>query len=441
MLSSTPVTAGIASTTAVETSPLVPPAAMWQNRPMATRRIRNRPLKEKHLLPQWLADARAGRPDAAAFCRHAEHCGGCDLQEHPYDEQLAIKGALWRRVIEHFDADAWLGGIEPTIIPSPKQTRYRQRMDYTVAFGKCGLRQAGDWRTLIDLQECHLLPERGFAAMRRAVELGDEFGLKHYNFITQKGFWRYCSLRCTSLDQVMLCLTTAHRDHARGVERTAQALLDEGLVDSVHWLVNESKSDRAGGEPETHWGQEFIEERILDKIFPIGPASFFQANQAVTEQAYARLRDWLRATSPRCGLDLYAGIGTIASLLADCCQRVIAVENDPANLALFRQACDRNGIANVELVASGVEEWLLAGDLPDIDALVINPPRIGLRERGSHVVRDLGAGRLGYMSCNPLSLVRDLDILRQAYEIVSVNIFDMFPQTRHFETVVLLERR
>ena len=172
--------------------------------------------------------------------------------------------------------------------------------------------------------------------------------------------------------------------------------------------------------------------------FELGPNSFFQANPAIAEQAYSEMRDWLQGSEY--GLDLYTGTGTIACLLSQVCRKVEAVELDPANIELAEQNIERNDITNVALHKADVSAWV-ADFNGDIDAMVLNPPRAGVGQAVCETVLRLAPQRLAYMSCNPLSLLRDWQVLRRHYEIASITVYDMFPQTRHFETVICCQRR
>ena len=154
------------------------------------------------------------------------------------------------------------------------------------------------------------------------------------------------------------------------------------------------------------------------------------------------MRDWIGQR--HYGLDLYTGTATIACLLSQCCDQVDAVEMDPANVALAQQNITRNDISNVTIHAADVTKWVadrLDQLVGKVDAMVLNPPRAGVGEKTCQTVLEVAPERLAYMSCNPLSLFRDWQVLHQAYEIVTITVYDMFPQTRHFETVVCFQRR
>ncbi len=410
-------------------------------------------------------------------CRHFGVCGGCEYQHVPYARQTAAKVAVFRDLAARHGVDGLLPLNELPIVASPQEFGYRQRMDYVFAFGKAGLRERGSHKFVVALEECPLLGERGFAAFRRASELAQELGLESYNYLRNDGYLRYLVVRqCRESTgaQVMLSLVTKSRAHEQAIETIAQALLNEGLAQSVHWLLQETISDVSFGDPLRHWGEECIVETYAGKQFRIGPNTFFQANPAVAEQAYARIAQFAAEVSAQKGggiqaVDAYSGTGVIAQLIAPGCGNVAAVENVPDNVRLARENLQHNGIANVTLYEEDAGQFLAAGSVrPEL--LVVNPPRTGLGPKAVAALRKVAAPYLAYMSCNPATLMEDLqgllglsDELPAApaepfddhkparprppkepgavYRATFVQLYDMFPQTRHWETLVLFQRQ
>jgi 23S rRNA (uracil1939-C5)-methyltransferase len=194
-------------------------------------------------------------------------------------------------------------------------------------------------------------------------------------------------------------------------------------------------------------GNPFIIEEMNGLPLAIGPNVFFQSNPAVAEKAYAAIR----AFAPACAetLDMYSGVGSIAATLAHAdgagdARRVTAVENIPENVALAETNFRNNGIATIDLVQDDSSRYLaaLAADpgRPRPGMVVVNPPRPGVEGDGMRAIGELAPERLAYLSCNPFTLLRNLADILDKYRVRSLELYDMFPQTRHFESLALLEK-
>lgn len=417
----------------------------------------------------------------APVCRHFGVCGGCEYQHVPYARQTAAKVNAFRALAARHNLTDYLPLTDLHITGSPQEFGYRQRMDYVFAFGKAGLRERGSHKFVVELEECPLLGERGFAAYKRAVELARAGGLEPYNYLRNEGYLRYLVVRRareSSGGAVMLSLVTKSREHETEVGQIAQTLLAEGLTQSVHWLLQDTLSDVSFGDPLRHWGAEHITEIYAGKTFRIGPNTFFQANPAVAEEAYLRIAAFAAEVRALTGgdmlaVDAYSGTGVIAQLIAAGCGHVAAVENVPDNVAIARENLRCNQVPNVTLHEEDAGAFLAAAtERPDL--LVVNPPRTGLGPKAVRALRKVGAPYLAYMSCNPATLMEDLggllgltdepatpegadapllplDVHKPArpkdkeapgafYRVSSTQLYDMFPQTRHWETLVLLQR-
>lgn len=397
-------------------------------------------LKPKAILKQHFTEFFTDMPERPALCPHFAECGGCEYQNYPYASQIAAKKAVWERLVSAAGLD-----LPPAeIVESPKEFGYRQRMDYVFAFGAAGLRKRGSHRRIVDLQECPLLGERGFAAFRRAKELALAAGLTYHDYLRHDGFLRYFVVRQTRTGGLMLSLVTYSRGFAENIEQIAETLLREKLATCVYWLVNDTLSDLSFGTVERFWGEEQIREMYLGKTFLIGANTFAQANPDVAEQAYQRIVNANKGEKNVC--DAYSGTGAIGELLAPHCEKITAVENVPDNVALAQIHAQINHATNIESVLADAQEFLIntareTASAGRFSAIVVNPPRSGIGEKAANALVTIGAPKLTYMSCNPQTLLQDLQILLPAYAPQSVTLFDMFPQTHHWETLCIMRRR
>ncbi|MBS1262660.1 MAG: 23S rRNA (uracil-C(5))-methyltransferase RlmCD [Calditrichaeota bacterium] len=360
--------------------------------------------------------------DTTPRCPHFGDCGGCAMQDVPYEAQVRAKAETVSRML----------GRDVEITPSPDPYGYRHRMDYVVAFGKLGLRMRGRGDQVVDLHECHLVRPRVSALLPMVHAWLDEFGIRGFNLVTKRGDLRYITFRhAFSSDQLMAILVTASRDTA--VEPLAQRLADH--VDSVVWSVQPRVGDDSHGDVQRIRGHATLEQRIGRSTFEISPDCFFQNNLLLVDELYAAAAGHIRGRT----LDLFCGTGTIGIHAAERAQHVTGVDVSEANIELARRNAERNRAGNVEFVTDKVNHFLAFYDGPVPDTVVLDPPRSGLAPKLIRKLNRLAAPRIVYVSCNPNTFALDIDALER-YELRELRGFDMFPQTPHVELVSLLTR-
>lgn len=365
-------------------------------------------------------------------CAHFGVCGGCAWQHIDYAAQRQLKLDQIRERLSALD----LCPEEESLClePSPPYA-YRNRMDFIWWHdGRFGLRERGKWFSVVDLHECRLLPEEvmhtALEVNRRARALGLPFrDAKH-----QTPGLRYLVVRRGIFTgDLMVNFVSDPMD--------LPASLWEGLegVTSVYQLVNDNlENDLSDGIPARLWGNPSYQERILDRIFEVGPRSFFQPNPAVAEKMAAYVRDRVNHRERRGGLlDLYCGIGLFSVCLADLFDHVTGVENNPE--AVHWARINAAGLP-ISFVAEDAETWL-ARPRREFDTLLVDPPRTGLPPRVIQAVLGQLFPNIVYVSCNPGRGLEDIAALAPHYRLHSARLFDQFPQTPHVELIAFLVRR
>ncbi len=219
-----------------------------------------------------------------------------------------------------------------------------------------------------------------------------------------------------------------------------KALIDRNIVGMVQNINNRRTNAIFGDTTRTLWGQDFLTDRLGDLEFQLSLTSFFQVNPFQTVKLYDTLKEWvLRKPGPV--IDAYCGNGGISLWLAKAGIGVTGVEESAASVADAKQSARRNNLPNCRFVQGPLEQFL---DNPEAagtaQTLIVDPPRKGCSEQVVNALNSLGLDRLIYVSCNPATLARDLARL-SGYAIQEIKVVDMFPQTAHVETAVLLERR
>ncbi len=396
-------------------------------------------LKPKQMLRNLLDLQMQDAPRVAPKCKHFGECGGCEFQNIEYQSQAEAKRRVLIELLTKNELNPLIPAETIALTPSPISFGYRQRMDYVFAFEKAGLRKRNSHKWVIDLEECPLLGDKPFRAFKRARELADERELISYNYLRHEGYLRYFVIRRTRRGEILVSLVTKSGEFAADIDYIARTLLSEGLATSVHWLLQESISEVSFGESIQHWGSEYITEDYLNKSFYIAPNTFFQANPDVAEKAYSQICRHVRESKAEFIIDTYSGTGIIAQLISSEATEIIAVENVAENIEIARANLINNNIGNVKLIEEDAFKYLNSLDRTP-EHIIVNPPRVGLGEKACSELLRIAPEVISYMSCNPLTLVTDLKQLAATYKVTECTVYDMFPQTRHWETLVLLKK-
>ncbi len=380
-----------------------------------------------------------------ARCPYFGLCGGCSLQDIVYEDQLIIKRDYLKKIF----------GEEVVVVGAPKQFNYRNRMDFVFSDGKLGLRKKGDFRTVIDLDSCSLIPEQYISLFGDVKGLIKEFNIQSYDLESHEGFLRYVTFRyAPNNGEVMVFFSTkkprssVENDEFVSFLRTVH----EGLgVDSVYWQINDSLTDTAimPHGAELILGKKTIIERIGGLDFEISPWSFFQNNSLVSEEVFDRLKSWVQGET----IDCCCGVGTIGLFVADKAKNVTGIDEVPQSIDLANKNKKINGVENAVFFADDMKNLENYSPL-EIDTMIIDPPRAGLNKKTIKKILRLSPGRIIYMSCNAKTQKKDIDLFKgldeslfedvegvEFYDLVELVGFDMFPQTKHLETLAVLERR
>ncbi|MBI3318238.1 MAG: 23S rRNA (uracil(1939)-C(5))-methyltransferase RlmD [Candidatus Omnitrophica bacterium] len=408
-------------------------------------------VRPPHLEAKLLRVERASSQRIIPRCEHFGPCGGCDLQHLAYEHQVLWKTQTLSRTLKEEGGMNALPEIRVVSMEEP--WAYRSKMEFS--FGQeggrvtLGLHQRGSFQRIVDIRACHIAPPNISELLAVIKEAANRFGLPSYDPKSHQGFWRYAVVR-TSFDRgdLMLLLVTNE-----GPPEPLEALAEEiprrvPSLKSFYWGISTKVSDVASPSRMVFLGgSEVLEDRVGEIRFQIRPTNFVQPNLGLTGPIYQAIAEEAQLTGREAVYDLYCGIGLIALSLARGAKAVYGVESDPENVSFAQRNAALNGIANAAFLCGKVEDLLKGRTLfkagPRPDAIVVDPPRAGLHADVYAPLLDSQAPVLMYLSCNPLSLARDLKVLLQrdpAYRVGSVRLFDFFPHTTHMETLVTLRR-
>ncbi len=388
-----------------------------------------------------------------APCQHFGTCGGCTFQDLHYNEQLKYKANYLKEVLrEYFAPNFRYLEIDP-VLPSPSQYYYRNKMEFS--FGQSGeeiflgLKEKSrerPWfqnKKVVKLKNCHISTQITEKLFPLVSELAKKSGLPAFELKTKQGFYRHLVIReGKQTGDLMLILVTSSQAQLPVETFTSTLITAFPELKSFWWVENDRIADVVAFE-KSHllYGQEFIEEKLLDFRFRVYPGSFFQTNPLAAELVYNRIVEEARRLRTQSALGLYCGSGAIEICLSRVAGEVVGVDWDAASLKAANENLVLNRIQNVRFWESSVEAVLPEIYRGAFDLLVIDPPRAGISPKGLRQIVALRIPNIIYVSCNPATLARDLKILVDSgYQINRLTPVDFFPHTAHLEVMAFLSR-
>ena len=396
------------------------------------------------------------------FCEHFGVCGGCKWQNLPYDKQLEMKQ---RQVYEQLTR---IGKVElPEFMPilgSRKIREYRNKLEFgcsnkrwmtreEIASGEpagemraIGFHITGAFDKILPIHNCHLMDGLQNEIRNFIYQYAIDNDLTFFDLRQQTGLLRDVMVRNSNTGEWMV-LVQFHYDEEGDRERSLQLM--EALADrfpqitSLLYVDNQKCNDTFGDlELTLYKGNDHIFEIMEGLRFKVGPKSFYQTNTDQAYHLYSVARQFAGLTGEEVVYDLYTGTGTIANFVARSAKKVVGIEYVPEAIEDAKVNSDINGIGNTLFFAGDMKDILtddfIAGHCrPDV--IITDPPRAGMHPDVVETILRAKPRRIVYVSCNPATQARDLQLLDRLYKVVAVQPVDMFPHTPHVENVVALE--
>ncbi len=397
------------------------------------------------------------------FCEHFGLCGGCKWQHLPYEQQLVFKQQEVADKLQRI-GKLDMAGVEVLPIAASSDTRfYRNKLEYTFSnrrwltreeistgekianYGVLGFHIPGLFDKVLDIDKCWLQAEPSNEIRLGLKHFARENGLSFYDLRANQGLLRNLIIRNTPGGQCMVIVVFGQEDKS-AIEQVLQ-YIEEAFpgLHSLFWMLNEKRnSSIADLEAHLFAGSEFLTEQMEDLHFRVGPKTFFQTNSRQALVLYSIMRDFAALEGHEMVYDLYTGAGTIACFLARQAKKVLGIEYVEEAVADARVNASQNGIDNAVFVAGDMAAVLnesLMEQYGRPDVIITDPPRAGMHPRVVEQILGSGAGRVVYVSCNPASQARDIELLSGGYDLVRIRAVDMFPHTHHVENIALLRRR
>ncbi|WP_025642799.1 23S rRNA (uracil(1939)-C(5))-methyltransferase RlmD [Schnuerera ultunensis] len=382
------------------------------------------------------------------LCSDVKDCGGCAYQTLLYEDELKLKE---EQVLALFEKEEikelnYLG-----IEKSPRVEGYRNKMEYT--FGDeikggplvLGLHRRGRFYEIIDTDGCNIADKDFTLIRKRVMKYFREINTAFYNKRTHEGILRHLVIRkALSTRDILINLVTTSQGEVDPNNFTKELLSIHGLEGKIVGIlhtINDGLADVVKADKlNLLHGREYIIEEILGLKFKISPFSFFQTNTFGAERLYSIVRDFIEDEKTNIVFDLYSGTGTIAQILSPVCEKVIGIEIIEEAVEMAIENAKLNGLHNVDFISGDVfEEVDKLKEKPDL--IIIDPPRDGIHPKAINKIINFAPQTFIYVSCNPITLVRDLKIfMDKGYKIDKMKLMDMFPRTPHVEAVTRLVR-
>lgn len=389
-------------------------------------------------------------------CSHFGLCGGCKWQHVDYPTQLHYK----HKQVE--DTLSRIGKVElpeiNTIEGSKDIYFYRNKLDYTfsnkrwlyshelgdesVEIRGLGFHFPGRFDRVLDIQKCYLQKDPSNDIRLWLKKYAIDNNLSFYNVLEHKGFLRSVIIRTTNINEIMVLIQFGE-NKPKVIDALLTAFNKAFQITSLYYFINTKKNDSYHDlDAILYSGQPFIRETMENLTFQVGPKSFYQTNSEQAYTLYKYTREFAGLTGNEVVYDLYTGTGTIANFVAAQAKQVIGIEYVESAIEDAKINSSINNIKNTTFYAGDMKDILtdaFVANHPAPDVIITDPPRAGMHEDVIHTILKVAAKKIVYVSCNPATQARDIELLSTKYKVTKVQPVDMFPHTHHVENIVLLE--
>lgn len=370
-------------------------------------RIQITKMRKKFANAKVIEILRSSKERISPICPYSGQCGGCQLLMQDASNQLDFKKGKVREILERY------GKISSLTIQSVfqgKTIQYRNKVIFHGNHGRIGFYYEKT-NSLVEVSDCMLIDEK----------LKDLY----YEILLKKqpdDFIDRLMLRITSKKEIMVALD--------GHVSFLSPLLDLFHHFPVHSVFINNQ---------LVFGQEYITEEVFGFKFQVRKNAFFQINYEMMQALYQIVIQYYKKKEYTSVLDLYCGTGTIGILLSPYVKHVTGIEVVEDAVCSANQNKEINHVSNISFFKGKVEN--LISKFQNVNSVVVDPPRSGLDQVTISSILDIGPQSITYISCDPVTLARDLSNLSQDYRVIEIHLVDMFPNTYHIETVVILEKK
>lgn len=376
------------------------------------------------------------------ICSNFPECGGCQLIDTKYKKQVELKESVFSDAVQQFYPE-----LKPhikSIIACEQQTFYRNKMEYSFAHNEegkviLGLKKRATFDQVIELDSCLLQSDISNEIRHFTEAFFTKHKISTWNYHTHEGALRHLMLRDSKTSQdIMLNLVVSNNDDKVVFQLYSEEIAKAfPLIKSIFLSIQPEISDTAKtNESQLLYGNPHLIEILGNLRFKISPQSFFQTNSLQASVLYETIVKTAQLTSSDIVLDLYCGTGTIGLYFAKHVKKVIGIEEIPQAIEDAKINAKLNQISNADFICGNVKN-ILKFNTFNVDCIITDPPRSGMSNKAIKRLLELNAKQIIYVSCNPMTLIRDLKTFNEyGYNIDIIQPVDMFPNTFHIEAIV-----
>ena len=394
-------------------------------------------------------------------CEHFGVCGGCKWQHIKYEEQLKFKQSeVENNLIRIGNLD--LPKITP-IKAAKNHYFYRNKMEYSFSDARwlsveeiesnkvieeknaLGFHIPGMWNKVVDINKCWLQEDFTNNIRNSIREFSIKNNIPFFNHSTQSGELRTLMIRTTSTGEIMI-LIQFYIDNKSNRELLLNFIRETfPATNSLLYVINNKANDTIYDQKvECYYGNSFITEQMEGLKFKINAKSFYQTNSDQAYELYKIVREVSELSSSDIVYDLYTGTGTIALFIAKNAKKIVGIEAVPDAIIAAKENAINNEIKNVDFFVGDMKsvfnnDFIKANGNPDV--IITDPPRDGMHKKVIDQIKNIAPKKIIYVSCNSATQARDLELLKDDYDVIRSQAVDMFPQTHHVENVVLLKKK
>jgi len=394
------------------------------------------------------------------FCEHFYDCGGCKWQDMTYGQQLIHKHKqVWSAIYKLAKIEP--EGIIDNIIGSAHLRFYRNKMEYSFSKHRwigieeakqegeikrtnaLGFHPPGFYNKVVNVNACHLQDNKGNIIRNKIRDYTQQKNYSYYDTNVHEGLMRNMIIRNTSVNEWMLIMIFGSNQPDEIADMMQFVKKEFSFLNSIYYVINLKKNDTIfDQEMILYHGQEYIHEYLEDVKYKISPKSFFQTNSAQAKILYDKVVEYAQLKPSDHVYDLYTGLGSIALYISKYCASVVGIEEIEMAIEDAKFNSQLNDIDSASFYAGDVKDVLTESFIakhPKPDVVITDPPRAGMHADVINTLLELKAQRIVYVSCNPSTQARDIELLKDIYELKKLTPVDMFPHTHHVESVALLE--
>lgn len=374
-------------------------------------------------------------------CPYFFQCGGCQIQHMSYEGQCAFKQGIVNNLLEKYCK-------VNSIIGMDKPYNYRNKVHSTFAFNKKKKIISGFYEEsthdVININKCLIQDTRADNIISSIREMLKSFKIKPYDEDTGEGMLRHILIKVGFESKQVMVVLVVSTPIFPGKNNFIKVLLQKHPeISTVVLNINDKQTSMILGDYEkTLYGKGFIEDTLCGCTFQISPKSFYQINPVQTEILYNKAIEMANFSGNETVIDTYCGIGTISLIISKKVKKVLGVELNKDAVKDAIQNAKRNNITNAHFFNADSGDFIidLINKKETVDIVIMDPPRSGSDEKFLSSLVSLMPKKIIYISCNPITLERDISYLTSnKYKVIEIQPVDMFPQTSHIECVCILK--